>query len=77
MNDHNANTFAGQDRPPKPLPRHDPLTCRRCESVSPDAWRRHWKAEPERRAWHVIADGLDLIARLPKSAHFITVLAYL
>jgi hypothetical protein len=58
-------------------PRHDPLVCPQCEQVSPNIWRRHWKTEPPRRFWHVIADGPDLMARLPKSAHFLTILAYL
>jgi hypothetical protein len=60
-----------------PYQRHDPLACPRCEVVSPDAWRRHWKDEPERRAWHVIADDPTFMARLPKSAYFVTILSYL
>lgn len=58
-------------------PRHDPLSCPQCEQVAPNLWRRYWKTEPSRRSWHVIADGPDLMLRLPKSAHFVTVLAYL
>jgi hypothetical protein len=60
-----------------PYPRHNPLACLRCETIAPDAWRRHWKSEPAQRAWHAIADGPDLVARLPRSAHFVTILAYI
>jgi hypothetical protein len=56
--------------------RHDSQTCPRCEPVAPDGWRRHWKEEPQHRAWHVISDSPDLLARLPKSAHFVTILTY-
>jgi Primase C terminal 1 (PriCT-1) len=58
------------------LPEHDPAACPRCEGIPPETPRRHWKEEPKRRAWHLIADGPDLMARLPKIAHFATVLAY-
>jgi hypothetical protein len=55
---------------------HDPASCRRCESVPPEKARRHWKHEPKAGAWHVIAEAPDLMARLPRQAHFATVLAY-
>jgi hypothetical protein len=54
---------------------HAPTTCRQCAAVAPDAYRRHWTSEPP-GPWHVIADGADLLARLPRRAHYATVLAY-
>ena len=56
--------------------KHEAQTCRLCEAVHPDQLRRHWKAEPKASRWHLMADGPDLMARLPKMAHFATVLAY-
>lgn len=58
------------------IPEHRPASCRLCESVPSDAPRRHWKHEPERGAWHLIADSPDLMARLPEKAHFVTALPY-
>src|ERR671922_1814607 len=58
-----------------PDPRHDPTSCLRCEHVSPEALRRYWKHEPKIGAWHLIADGQDLMARLPRDAHFLTILS--
>jgi hypothetical protein len=55
---------------------HDPHACRSCEAIPAEAYRRHWKHEPPVGAWHLIADGPDLMARLPRHAHFATVLAY-
>jgi hypothetical protein len=56
--------------------RHDAARCPCCELVLPDVDRRHWKHEAKVGAWHVIADGLDLTARLPGAAHFLTILRY-
>jgi hypothetical protein len=53
---------------------HEPRTCRQCEVMAPDAWRRHWKLERPKSLWHAITDGPDLMARLPRSAHFLTIL---
>ena len=58
-------------------PEHEARTCGLCEKVPPHVWRRHWKLERPRSLWHVIADGPDLMSRLPKSAHFVTILSYL
>jgi hypothetical protein len=55
---------------------HEPRACRQCEMMTPEAWRRHWKLERPKRPWHAITDGPDLMARLPRSAHFLTILAY-
>jgi len=55
---------------------HDEFACSRCERLAPDIERRHWKHEPRAGAWHVIADGANLTARLPREAHFVTVLSY-
>jgi hypothetical protein len=55
---------------------HDAATCRLCERVPVEAFRRHWKHESKAGYWHVIADGPDLMARVPRAAHSITVLAY-
>jgi hypothetical protein len=56
---------------------HDPRTCPACETTTPNQWRRHWKVEQPKGAWHCLADGPDLVARLPQRAHFVTVLAYM
>lgn len=56
--------------------KHNPATCQHCETVPPDQYRRLWKAEEKRRCWHVIADGPDLMGRLPRQAHFVTILSY-
>jgi hypothetical protein len=58
-----------------PSPYHDPASCGHCETIPPDAFRRHWKHEPRVGVWHMIADGHDLMARLPRQAHFVTVLS--
>src|SRR5687768_8349687 len=55
---------------------HESASCRFCEEVPPDAYRRHWKHERKAGAWHVIADGPCLTARLPRRAHFATILSY-
>jgi Primase C terminal 1 (PriCT-1) len=55
---------------------HDPTSCHLCKDVPAERYRRHWKHEAKAGAWHVIADGPDLLARVPPPAHFITVLAY-
>jgi hypothetical protein len=55
---------------------HDSTACRFCNDIPADAYRRHWKHEAKAGAWHAIADGANLIARLPRQAHFLTVLAY-
>jgi hypothetical protein len=55
---------------------HDPASCSSCDHLIPEAYRRHWKREEKASPWHVIADGPDLMARVPTKAHFITVLAY-
>jgi hypothetical protein len=55
---------------------HDVASCRFCEQVPAEVSRRHWKHERKTGYWHVIADGPDLMARLPRQAHFVTVLAY-
>jgi hypothetical protein len=57
------------------MPDHDAASCRRCESVPPGAYRRHWMG-PRKSPWHVIADGPDLMRRLPRPAHYCTILAY-
>jgi hypothetical protein len=57
-------------------PPHECASCRLCEAVAPDLYRRCWKHEAKAGLWHVIADGPDLMARLPRQAHFVTVLAY-
>ncbi len=54
---------------------HDPTTCRQCDPIPPDAYRRHWTSDPPGH-WHIIVDGPDLMARLPRQAHYATVLAY-
>lgn len=55
---------------------HDSLACPFCDNVPADAYRRHWKHEAKAGAWHAIADAPNLMARLPRQAHFLTVLAY-
>src|SRR5438093_3375331 len=57
-------------------PPHACTSCRLCEAISLDTYRRHWKVEDKARAWHVIADGPHLMGRLPRQAHFATILAY-
>ena len=61
---------------PKSTRKHDPLSCPRCESVPPDTYRRHWKHEAKAGAWHLIADGPAVMARLAHQAHFLTILSY-
>jgi hypothetical protein len=55
---------------------HDPRSCRLCEHVPAECYCRHWKHEPKPGYWHVIADGPDLAGRLPRQAHFVTILRY-
>jgi hypothetical protein len=55
---------------------HDNTLCRFCDGVPADAYRRHWKHEAKAGAWHAIAEAPHLTARLPRRAHFLTVLAY-
>jgi hypothetical protein len=55
---------------------HDNASCRFCEEIPADAYRRPWKHEPKVGRWHIIADGPDLMQRLARQAHFVTVLAY-
>jgi hypothetical protein len=55
---------------------HDPEACSMCERLPSETYRRHWKHEAKAGYWHVIADGPDLMARLPRQAHFVTVLSY-
>jgi Primase C terminal 1 (PriCT-1) len=58
------------------MPKHDTATCRLCEEIPADVFRRHWQHEPKAGYWHVIGDGPDLMARLPRQAHFVTILSY-
>jgi hypothetical protein len=60
----------------EPTHPHDPASCPRCESVAPEASRRYWKHEPNPGAWHLIADGSDLMTRVPRQAHFLTILSH-
>ena len=55
---------------------HEPTSCYLCEPVPAESYRRHWKHEAKTGYWHVIADGPELMARLPRQAHFVTVLSY-
>ncbi len=55
---------------------HESTACRFCDDVPVDAYRRHWKHEAKAGVWHAIADAPNLMARLPRHAHFLTVLAY-
>ena len=55
---------------------HDLQSCRHCESIPAGVYRRHWKVEKKASAWHVISDGPDFMVRLPRQAHFATILAY-
>jgi hypothetical protein len=55
---------------------HDHASCRFCEDVPADAYRRHWKHQPKAGRWHILADGPELAGRLPRQAHFLTILAY-
>jgi hypothetical protein len=55
---------------------HHPAACQQCEQLPLAVYRRHWKHEPKAGSWHVIADGFDLMARVPRQAHFLTVLSY-
>jgi hypothetical protein len=56
---------------------HEPRSCHLCESVPSEAYQRHWKHEAKAGYWHTIADGPDLMARLTRQAHFLTILSYL
>ncbi len=56
--------------------KHDPVNCPACESVPPDRHGRHWKHQAPVGRWHVIAEGPDLMTRLPRQAHFVTILSY-
>jgi hypothetical protein len=55
---------------------HDSTACRFCDDIPADVYRRHWKHEAKAGIWHVLADASNLMARLPRHAHFLTVLAY-
>jgi Primase C terminal 1 (PriCT-1) len=55
---------------------HHPVTCPHCESVPPTQFRHHWKHEAKAGYWHTIAVGPDLLRRLPRQAHFLTILSY-
>ncbi|MBI3329655.1 MAG: hypothetical protein HYZ81_23485 [Nitrospinae bacterium] len=55
---------------------HTPTSCRLCDCVAAENYRRHWKHKASVGAWHLIIDGPDLMARLPRQAHYVTVLAY-
>src|SRR5882724_3556238 len=55
---------------------HDAARCPCCELVLPDVYRRRWKHQAKVGAWHLIADGPELTARLPGIAHFLTILGY-
>jgi len=54
---------------------HEPTSCRLCELVPAEGYRRHWKHEAKKGYWHVIADGPDLMVRVPSQAYFMTVLS--
>jgi hypothetical protein len=56
-------------------PPHECASCRLCEAISCDGYRRYWKVQEKARAWHVIADGPHWMGRLPREAHFITILS--
>src|SRR6266511_3670836 len=58
------------------MSRHELMACRLCEAVTPGAYRRHWKGQGQAGYWHVIVDRPDLMARLPRPAHFVTILSY-
>jgi hypothetical protein len=55
---------------------HNYPSCALCEQVPPEEFRRHWKVERKAAAWHAIADSPNLMARLSRQAHFVTILAY-
>lgn len=55
---------------------HAYASCRLCEEPPLDTYRRHWKHEANAGVWHAIADGPGLFARLPRQAHFVTILSY-
>ena len=55
---------------------HDHTSCALCGKVPPVEFRRHWKVERKAAAWHAIADSPNLMARLSRQAHFVTILAY-
>jgi putative DNA primase/helicase len=56
-------------------PQHACASCHLCEAVPPDGFRRCWKREAKAGYWHTIADGPELMGRLPRQAHFLTMLA--
>jgi Primase C terminal 1 (PriCT-1) len=58
------------------MTKHEIATCRLCQEVPAELPRRHWKHEAKAGYWHIVCDGPNLLARLPRAAHFITVLAY-
>jgi hypothetical protein len=60
----------------EPAAIHTPSACRLCETVPAPQYLRYWKAEPKASYWHRIAEGTDLLMRLPRRAHFLTSLAY-
>jgi hypothetical protein len=55
---------------------HNPEACPLCEVVPGEVYRRHWKHQPREGAWHSTSDGPDVMDRLPRAAHFLTVLSY-
>ncbi len=60
----------------RPVMVHDPGACRLCKVLSAERYRRYWKHQPKAGPWHLVADGPDLMARLPPQAHFITILSH-
>jgi hypothetical protein len=59
-----------------PTAYHDPNTCGCCKIVPAHQYRRYWKEERKVSYWHSIAEGPDLPERLPREAHFLTILGY-
>jgi putative DNA primase/helicase len=55
---------------------HDHTSCPLCEPGPLEGFCRHWKVERKVGAWHIMAEGPDLMQRLVQQAHFVTVLAY-
>ena len=55
---------------------HDHTSCPLCEPGPLAGFCRHWKVERKVGAWHIMADGPDLMQRLVHPAHFVTILAY-
>jgi hypothetical protein len=55
---------------------HEHASCPLCEPGPLAGFCRHWKVERKVGAWHIMADGPDLMQRIPRQAHFVTILAY-